>query len=125
MPNVLCRMGMALVSLLVGTLPAAEPAVWRSGWTSMTKPDETIACAREIGFNALVFHGPADRMKQWSAMTTAAGIESCHWFSPIVPENDADLIKHEAVAPRDERVAGGGRGCWCRRARSFHSACCP
>jgi hypothetical protein len=81
----------ALANLFTGPLLAGEPAVWRSGWTSMAQPEETIACAREIGFNALIFHGSAERMKQWTALTKAAGIESYYWFSPIVGERDSEL----------------------------------
>lgn len=79
------------VILLVGPVRAAEPAVWRSGWASMAQPAATIACARELGFNALIFHGPVVRMQQWSAMTEAAGIESYYWFSPLVDAKHADL----------------------------------
>ena len=58
MRSVLCRLGTAVVTLVAGSLLAGEPTVWRSGWVSIAKPAETIACAREIGFNALIFHGP-------------------------------------------------------------------
>ncbi len=105
MSRVLCRLGMALASLLTGSLLAAEPAVWRSGWASMSKPEETIACAREIGFNALIFHGPVERMRQWSAMTKAAGIESYYWFSPIVPEKDAGLTPLAQVMSAEDEAA--------------------
>ncbi len=105
MSRVVCRLGMALVSLLPGSLLAAEPAVWRSGWASMGKPEETIACAREIGFNALIFHGPVERMKQWSAMTKANGIESYYWFSPIVSEKDAGLAALAQVMSAADEAA--------------------
>jgi hypothetical protein len=96
---------MALVSLLAGSLSAGEPTVWRSGWTSMAKPAETIDCAREIGFNALVFHGPVERMQQWSAMTKGAGIESYYWFSPIIHEHDADLAPLAQVMTGEDETA--------------------
>ena len=95
----------ALVSLSAGSLLASEPAVWRGGWVSMAKPAETIDCAREIGFNALVFHGPVERMKRWSAMTKAAGIESYYWFSPIVRKNDADLVPLAQVMSSEDEAA--------------------
>ena len=105
MSHVSCHLGTALMLLLTGPLLAAEPTVWRSGWASMAKPEETIACAREIGFNALVFHGPVERMRQWSAMTKAAGIESYYWFSPIVPEKDADLTLLAQVMSAEDDAA--------------------
>ena len=84
-------------------LPAGEPAVWRSGWASMAHPEETISCAREIGFSALIFHGPVERMKHWTALTKAAGIESFYWFSPIVREQDGDLAPlAQVMSPEDE-----------------------
>jgi hypothetical protein len=82
MRSVLSCLVMALASLPAGSLSAAESTVFRSGWVSMAKPEETIECARQIGFNALVFHGPVERMKEWSAMTKEAGIE---------------FVKHEAM----------------------------
>jgi hypothetical protein len=94
-----------VLSLLAGSLLAAEPAVWRSGWASMAKPAETIACARDIGFNALIFHGPVERMQQCSAMTKAAGIESYYWFSPIVPENDSNLTPLAQVMSAEDEAA--------------------
>ena len=39
-----------ILSLSAGSLSANEPPVFRSGWTSMAKPAETIDCARQIGF---------------------------------------------------------------------------
>lgn len=105
MTRVSCHLGTALMTLLTGSLLAAEPTVWRSGWASMAKPEETIACAREIGFNALIFHGPVERMKQWSAMTKAAGIESYYWFSPIAPEKDADLAPLAQVMSGEDEAA--------------------
>ena len=105
MTRVSCHLGTALMLLLTGSLLAAEPTVWRSGWASMAKPEETIACAREIGFNALIFHGPVERMKQWSAMTKAAGIESYYWFSPIVPEKDAALAPLAQVMSDEDEAA--------------------
>lgn len=101
----LCPLGMAVMVLLEGALLAAEPPVWRSGWASMNKPEETIACAREIGFNALIFHGPVERMQQWSAMTKAAGIESYYWFSPILPEKDAALAPLAQVMSAADEAA--------------------
>ena len=105
MRSVLGCLVMALASLPAASLPAAEPTVFRSGWTSMAKPAETIDCARQIGFNALVFHGPVERMKEWSAMTRAAGIESYYWFSPIVHENDAGLAPLAQVMTGEDEVA--------------------
>jgi len=83
----------------------AHPAVWRSGWTSMARPEETIACARELGFNALIFHGSTERMKQWSALTKAADIESYYWFSPIIHKNDADLTPMAQVMSDEDQAA--------------------
>lgn len=105
MLGVFYRLAIAVVILLAGSLLAAEPPVWRGGWASMTKPEETIACAREIGFNALIFHGPLERMQQWSAMTKAAGIESYYWFSPIVPEKDAELTPLAQVMSAEDEAA--------------------
>jgi len=105
MRRVVCCLVIALVSLSAGSLLAAEPTVWRSGWVSMAKPAETIHCAREIGFSALVFHGPIDRMKRWSAMTKAAGIESYFWFSPIVRKNDAALVPLAQVMSSEDEAA--------------------
>ncbi|NUQ64229.1 MAG: hypothetical protein HUU20_17300 [Pirellulales bacterium] len=102
---ILSCLATAIVTLPAVSLPAAGPTVWRSGWTSMAKPEETIACAREIGFNALVFHGPADRMKQWSAMTKAAGIDGYYWFSPIVPKDAADLAPLAQVVSTEDEAA--------------------
>lgn len=100
---VLCRAAAAVMGLLANSLPAAEPGVWRSGWASMSRPEETIACARELGFNALIFHGPAERMKRCSAQTKAAGIESYYWFSPIVNKRNGDLMPlSQVISPEDE-----------------------
>ena len=103
------RLSVVLVTVLAGVpagwVSAAGPAVWRCGWTSMAKPAETIDCAREIGFNALVFHGPIERMKQWSAMTKAAGIESYYWFSPIIHGDDADLAPFAQVMSGEDEAA--------------------
>lgn len=69
----------------------------------MSQPEETIACAREIGFNALVFHGSVERMRQWSAMTRAAGIESYFWFSPTVGDSQTGLAPLvQVMSPEDE-----------------------
>jgi hypothetical protein len=103
MRSVLYRV--VLVSLLAGSLPAAEPVVWRSGWASMAKPEETIACARELGFNVLIFHGPVERMQQCSAMTKAAGIESYYWISPMAPEKDARLTPLAQVMSAADEAA--------------------
>ncbi len=98
-----CGATAALACLLAAPLPAGELAVWRSGWTSMSQPEKTIACARELGFNALIFHGPQERMKEWTAMTKAAGIESYYWVSPIVAERDAELAPlAQLMTPEDE-----------------------
>ena len=94
---------LTVVGLPAGSLPGDEPAVWRSGWTSMAKPAETIDCAREIGFGALIFHGPVERMNEWSGMTEAAGIESYYWLSPVIREGDADLAPlAQVMSPEDE-----------------------
>ena len=44
-------------------------------------------------------------MKQWSAMTKAAGIESYYWFSPIVPRSDADLTPLAQVMSAEDEAA--------------------
>ena len=106
MRSAFCCLAMAMVSLPARSLPAAEPTVWRSGWTSMAKPAETIACAREIGFNALIFHGSVEHMKQWTAMTKAAGIESYYWFSPIARKNNAELAPLVQVMSEEDEAAG-------------------
>ena len=41
---------LTLAGLPAELLPADEPAVWRSGWTSMGKPAETIDCADVLAF---------------------------------------------------------------------------
>ena len=98
-----CCVDAALVSLLAGPLLSAEPEVWRSGWASMAQAEETIACARELGFNALVFRGSAERMQRWTALTKAAGIESYYWLSPIVGKHDDDLASlAQVMSPEDE-----------------------
>ena len=106
--NRMCHAGVGAAillasSLLASLLPGGEPAIWRSGWASMSNAEETIAGARELGFNVLIFHGPTERMQQWSVMTKAAGIESYYWFSPIVREKDADLKPlAQVMSPEDE-----------------------
>ena len=100
---ILCCLLTARFGLPAGALLADEPVVWRSGWVSMAQPEETIACAREIGFNALIFHGPIEKMKRWTALTKAAGIESYYWFSPIAREHDSDLAPlAQVMTPEDE-----------------------
>ena len=46
MHRVVCCLVMALVSLLAGSLLAAEPTVWRSGWVSaaLTSSSNTTPC---------------------------------------------------------------------------------
>jgi len=105
MKNAFAWAGMALVGLVSGWCAAAEPTVWRCGWASMARPAETIACARELGFNALVFGGTAERVKQWSAMTKAAGIESYYWFSPIVGADSAELAPLAQVMSAEDEAA--------------------
>ncbi|NQT13852.1 MAG: neutral/alkaline non-lysosomal ceramidase N-terminal domain-containing protein, partial [Planctomycetes bacterium] len=98
---VMCGVAAAVMGSLTGALLAAEPEVWRSGWTSMSRPEESITCARELGFNALMFHGSKERMKRLSAQTKAAGIESYYWFSPIVDKHEAmRRVMKEALAIR-------------------------
>ncbi|MHB8901604.1 MAG: hypothetical protein ACYC6Y_22860 [Thermoguttaceae bacterium] len=84
---------------------AGEVKTWRSGWVSMAQPEETIACAREIGFNALIFHGPVERMKEWSSLTKAAGIESYYLLSAVAPEDNAELARLGQVMSPDDEAA--------------------
>jgi hypothetical protein len=44
-------------------------------------------------------------MKQWSAMTKAANIESYYWFSPIVRDNDVDLAPLAQVMSAEDEAA--------------------
>jgi len=80
-----------LASLPAAPLPAAEPTVWRSGWTCMAKPAETIECARELGFKALVFRGPVERMKQRSAPSVCS-------FNELVKHESMRRVVKEALA---------------------------
>ncbi len=102
-----------LVSLTLRSLSAAEPAVWRSDGPPCPNRRRRSPSAREIGFNALIFHGSVERMKQWSAMTKAAGIESYFWFSPIISDSQADLVPlAQVMSPEDDagsRICGSDR----------------
>jgi hypothetical protein len=59
--------------------PRDEP--WRGGWTGLADIEKLIECAKETHFNALIAHGPKERMKAFSELARDNQIESFHWFS--------------------------------------------
>ena len=93
------------LALLIGTGCAAKPpaeAPWRGGWCSIPKDvEQFIARTKEVKFNALIAHGPAARMREFSERARERGIESYYWFS-LTSRDKAMATFRQVMRPEDD-----------------------
>lgn len=76
---------------------------WRAGWCSLRKPGELVACAKEVGFNALIAHGSKERMRAFAKRAKDAGIESYYWIS-LIPKGKDMARFAQVMGPEDDRA---------------------
>lgn len=81
---------------------AGEAAAWRGGWCSLGNLEAKVACAREVGFTALIAHGPTDRMRAFATLAKGQGIEAYYWFAPTPGDKALDPYR-QVMSPEDDR----------------------
>jgi len=75
---------------------------WRGGWCSCGETGKKFAVAKELGFNALITHGPVEKMKAFARLAKENGIESYYWFSIIWTGKDGEPPRQEMSAQEEE-----------------------
>ncbi len=81
---------------------AARPA-WRGGWASARDVDKLIPAAKELRFDALIFSGPVERMREISSLLRSVGIESYGWFS-LTSRDPALKDFFQCMSPEEEKA---------------------
>ncbi len=64
---------------------------WRAGWCSLRAPDVVLPLAKDVGFNALITHGPASRLEHFAQEAKRQGIEVYFWISTSALKGDESL----------------------------------
>ena len=102
LPAALAAVLSAAVMAGSGDASAPTSAPWRGGWCGLADLEKLVECAKETHFDALIAHGPKERMKVFSERARENEIESYYWSS---------------LTTRGEEVwrrSNGTRGSWSR-----------
>ena len=81
---------------------AVKPKTWRGGWGTGRSLDKTIACAKELRFNALMLSGNVGSIRARSEVLAKHGIESYYWLSPVVRRGVMAEFA-QVMSPEDEK----------------------
>ncbi len=92
----------AWIVLLAAPGLRGADAPWRAGWCSLHKPEELVACAKELGFQALIAHGSKERMRVFCKLAKDAGLESYYWIS-LIPKGKRMARFAQVMTPDDDR----------------------
>ena len=105
MPRTLAAVSMILLPFLLCACAGREPSrpTWRGGWTSTRDVDKIIAAATELEFNALIFGGSKESMKDLSTRLRIVGIQSYWWFSLTTRAPEMKDF-HQAMGPEEEKA---------------------
>jgi len=88
-----------------GAAGAADGAPWRGGWCSVGNIEAKIACAKEVGFTALITHGPVERMQAFAKLARGQGIDAYYWFAPTPGDKALDPYRQVMSPEDDQRLA--------------------
>jgi len=74
---------------------------WRGGWGGLSDVNKLIECAKEVSFNALIVHGPKERMRELAERARKNGIESYFWYSTTARGKELEPFK-QVMGERDQ-----------------------
>jgi hypothetical protein len=80
-------------------------AAWRGGWCSSGDLEAKIACAKEVGFTALITHGPVGTMQAFAKLGREQGIDAYFWFAPTPGDKALDPFRQVMSPEDDQRLA--------------------
>jgi len=80
----------------------AQAFPWRAGWCGLKDPEKLVACAKLIGFNALIAHSTPERMVEFSELARQSGIESYYWFSLSFGGKEREPFR-QVMEPGDDK----------------------
>jgi len=90
----------AAFTLAAPTSRAASP--WRAGWSDLRSPNELLAAAKELGFNAIIAQGPPEKLEAFARQAKEVGVEVYLWTNATAGKGQEALAQR--MSPEEDAL---------------------